>query len=151
MAGMVGDATHRFGPGVAVTMPHVVATKLARSGMKFRLAMAVTAAFAAALAVPAVAHADVAAVYAEGHGGLESGGATPPNGASPGGVGFRVGARLLIFEGYYDYTDFGGSAAVSRGILGLRGGFGTRRRASRPARGRRRDRRTGRRVDGERP
>src|SRR5436305_3337 len=93
--------------------------------VKFRVAIAVTAAFAAALAVPAVAHADVAAVYAEGHGGLESGGATPPNGASPGGVGFRVGARLLIFEGYYDYTDFGGSAAVSRGILGLRGGFGT--------------------------
>ncbi|MFL5307183.1 MAG: hypothetical protein ACJ8F1_18350 [Polyangia bacterium] len=87
--------------------------------------MAATAAFAAALAAPAVAHADVAAVYAEGHGGFESGGATPLDGASAGGVGFRVGARLLIFEGYYDYTDFGGSAAVSRGILGLRGGFGT--------------------------
>lgn len=93
---------------------------------KLRLAIAVTAAFAAALGVPAAARADVAAVYAEGHGGLESGGATPLDGDGAGGVGFRLGARLLIFEGYYDYTNFGGSAAVSRGIVGLRGGFGTR-------------------------
>ncbi|MES1207244.1 MAG: hypothetical protein ABUS79_15005 [Pseudomonadota bacterium] len=84
------------------------------------------AAFVAAVAAPAVAHADVAAVYAEGHGGFESSGATPLDGASPGGLGFRLGARVLIFEGYYDYTDFGGGAAVSRGILGLRGGFGSR-------------------------
>ncbi|HVV17466.1 MAG TPA: hypothetical protein VHH90_09710 [Polyangia bacterium] len=91
-----------------------------------RLATAITGALAAVLAAPAVARADVAAVYAEGHGGFESEGATPPNGASSGGLGFRLGARVLIFEGYYDYTDFGGSAAVSRGILGLRGGFGTR-------------------------
>ncbi len=94
-----------------------------RRAAKLSLGLAV---LTAALAAPAVARADVAAVYAEGHGGIESGGATPPDGSGPGGLGFRVGARLLIFEGYYDYTDFGGSAAVSRGILGLRGGFGTR-------------------------
>lgn len=93
---------------------------------RFRTAIAVTAALVGVLAVPAAARADVAAVYAEGHGGVESGGATPLDGDTSGGVGFRLGARLLIFEGYYDYTNFGGSAAVSRGILGLRGGFGTR-------------------------
>jgi hypothetical protein len=32
----------------------------------------------------------------------------------------------LIFEGYFDYTTFGEGANVSRGIVGLRGGFGTR-------------------------
>jgi hypothetical protein len=73
-----------------------------------------------------VARADVAAVYAEGHGGVESGGGAAPNAGSPGGLGFRLGARLLIFEGYYDYTDFGANAAVSRGIVGVRGGFGSR-------------------------
>ncbi len=94
--------------------------------VKLRLPLAVMAALVAAFAAPALARADVAAVYAEGHGGFESGGATPPTAASPGGLGFRLGARLLIFEGYYDYTDFSGNAAVSRGILGLRAGFGTR-------------------------
>jgi len=94
-----------------------------RSSLKASAALFAT--LAVALAIQPAAKADMAAVYAEGHGGYESGGATPPTGSSPGGLGFRLGARLLIFEGYYDYTDFGGSAAVSRGIVGLRGGFGT--------------------------
>lgn len=98
-----------------------------RSPARLSLKLGATAAVALAvvLAAAPAARADVAAVYAEGHGGFESAGATPPDTSSPGGIGFRVGARLLIFEGYYDYTDFGGGAAVSRGILGLRGGFGT--------------------------
>jgi hypothetical protein len=96
-----------------------------RGKLSWKVAASAIVGLVVGLSVPSVARADVAAVYAEGHGGFESGGATPPTGSSPGGVGFRVGARLLIFEGYYDYTDFGGSAAVSRGIVGLRAGFGT--------------------------
>jgi hypothetical protein len=74
------------------------------------------------------ARADVAALFADGHGGIESGaGATDANGANPSapGLGYRLGARLLIFEGYYDHTGFGGGAGVNRGIVGLRGGFGS--------------------------
>jgi hypothetical protein len=41
------------------------------------------------------------------------------------GLGYRLGARLLIFEGYYDYTGFGAGSSVTRGIFGLRGGFGS--------------------------
>jgi hypothetical protein len=89
-----------------------------------------TAAFATVCAAgtPA-AHADVVAAYLEGHGGLSSieGDARAPSGntqALAPGLGFQVGARVLLFEGYYDMTSFGDGAAVSRGILGLRGGFG---------------------------
>jgi len=74
------------------------------------------------------ARADVAALFADGHGGIESGGAAAEtNGTTPSstGLGYRLGARLLIFEGYYDHTSFGGGAGVNRGIFGLRGGFGT--------------------------
>jgi hypothetical protein len=95
--------------------------------MKLKPLATFLAAFAAlGLGAQKAARADVAAVYAEGHGGLESGGGAAPNAGSPGGLGFRLGARVLIFEGYYDYTDFGANAAVSRGIVGLRGGFGSR-------------------------
>ncbi len=79
---------------------------------------------ALAVGAPRVARADVAAVYAEGHGGVTTGGATGPADTSSGGLGFRLGARVLIFEGYYDYTDFGAGAAISRGIGGLRAAFG---------------------------
>jgi hypothetical protein len=76
------------------------------------------------------ARADVAALFADGHGGIESGaGTSEANGAtgnqSNAGLGYRLGARLLIFEGYYDHTGFGGGAGITRGIVGLRGGFGT--------------------------
>jgi hypothetical protein len=65
------------------------------------------------------ARADVAAVYAEGHGGMETANAAAP------GLGFQLGARLLIFEGYLDHTSFGGGESVSRGIIGLRAGVGS--------------------------
>jgi hypothetical protein len=65
------------------------------------------------------ARADVAAVYAEGHGGSSS-----ASGVSENGLGYRLGARVLIFEGYFDHTGFGDGASVSRGILGLRAGIG---------------------------
>jgi len=72
--------------------------------------------------------ADIVAVFADGHGGVASeGGATNPDGTSSSatGLGYRLGARLLVFEGYYDYTGFGAGTSVSRGIFGLRGGFGS--------------------------
>ena len=72
--------------------------------------------------------ADIVAAFADGHGGISSqGGTTNPDGTSSSatGLGFRLGARVLIFEGYYDYTGFGSGSSVSRGILGVRGGFGT--------------------------
>jgi hypothetical protein len=76
------------------------------------------------------ARADVAALFADGHGGIasNSGGAEATSGngnQSTAGLGYGFGARLLIFEGYYDHTGFGGGAGVSRGIVGLRGGFGS--------------------------
>jgi hypothetical protein len=76
---------------------------------------------AVALLVPGgPAEAKVAAVYASGHGGVQSGAERDP------GLGFMLGARVLILDGYADYTAFGMDSSVSRGILGLRGGFGTR-------------------------
>jgi hypothetical protein len=65
-----------------------------------------------------VADAKVAAVYASGHAGLQNEGTNDP------GLGFMLGGRILIFDGYADYTRFGERESVSRGILGLRGGFG---------------------------
>jgi hypothetical protein len=76
------------------------------------------------LVAPRAARAEVAAVFAEGHGGVTSGGGTGVADGTTGGLGFRLGARVLIFEGYYDYTDFGSGAAIGRGIGGLRAGFG---------------------------
>ncbi len=86
--------------------------------------------FLALAASSGAAHADIAALFADGHGGIESGGGTSEaNGAngssSSAGLGYRLGARLLIFEGYYDHTGFGGGAGITRGIVGFRGGFGT--------------------------
>jgi hypothetical protein len=75
------------------------------------------------------ARADVAAAYIEGHGGITSKdnndnrAGTSASSTAPG-LGFQVGARLLIFEGYYDRTAFGQGASVSRGIVGLRAGIG---------------------------
>ena len=85
----------------------------------------------ALLGTATAARADVAALFADGHGGLgsNSGAAESTSGngnQSNAGLGYGVGARLLIFEGYYDHTGFGGGAGVSRGIVGLRGGFGSK-------------------------
>jgi hypothetical protein len=81
--------------------------------------------------VPSAARADVAALFADGHGGIASNSGATETASGTGnqstaGLGYGVGARLLIFEGYYDHTGFGGGAGVSRGILGLRGGFGSK-------------------------
>jgi len=92
-------------------------------------ALAVTMVGLVALAGAAsTARADIVAVYADGHGGVASeGGAANADGSSStaAGLGYRLGARLLIFEGYYDYTGFGAGTSVKRGIFGLRGGFGS--------------------------
>jgi hypothetical protein len=78
----------------------------------------------------APARADLVAAYVEGHGGLgnnEAGSRASTSSSSSGlspALGFQLGARLLIFEGYYDRTAFGSGASVSRGVLGLRVGLG---------------------------
>ena len=70
-----------------------------------------------------LARADVVAAFVEGQGA--EGSSSGPAGAGMTGLGYRLGARVLVFEGYYDHVGFGDGASVSRGILGLRGGFGT--------------------------
>lgn len=75
------------------------------------------------LATAGLARAEVAAVFAEGQGMEGSGSGTTGGGLT--GLGYRLGARVLVFEGYLDHTAFGDGAAVTRGILGLRGGFGS--------------------------
>jgi hypothetical protein len=64
------------------------------------------------------ADAKVAAVYAGGHAGVQNEGNGDP------GLGFTLGGRVFIFDGYADYTRFGERESVTRGIVGLRGGFG---------------------------
>jgi len=93
--------------------------------MRWKLGSAALLLAVVAVGAPRAARADVAAVYVEGHGGVTTGGGgTGLADTGMGGFGFRLGARVLIFEGYYDYTDFGGGAAISRGVGGLRAGFG---------------------------
>jgi hypothetical protein len=64
------------------------------------------------------AEAKAVAVYASGHAGLQN------DSRSDAGLGFTVGGRIFVFDGYADYTRFGEREAVSRGIVGLRGGVG---------------------------
>jgi hypothetical protein len=101
--------------------------------MKLKTIVPTMVGLAALVASTGVAHADIAALFADGHGGIESApssnettsGASNPSSPSTAGLGYRLGARLLIFEGYYDHTGFGGGAGITRGIVGLRGGFGS--------------------------
>ena len=93
--------------------------------------LALTVAGAIALS-SAPARADIIAAYVEGHGGLGNNdiGRETASGSSSGSglvpaLGFQLGARVLIFEGYFDRTAFGSGASVSRGILGLRAGLGS--------------------------
>jgi hypothetical protein len=84
------------------------------------LALAAVTIFTAARA-----HAEVAAAYVQGYGGIVGGeGGASSMSAAPPGFGFQLGARLFIFEGYFDHTSFG-DASVSRGIAGLRAGLGS--------------------------
>lgn len=85
-----------------------------------KLLLGVMAAGALSLAA-SDADAKVAALYASGQGGVQSGVETGS------GLGFTLGGRVLIFDGYFDYMGFGQGVSVSRGILGLRGGFGADR------------------------
>src|ERR1043165_4233706 len=94
------------------------------------LALMVAGAVVTLWSVPA--RADIVAAYVEGHGGIgnndTSGRASTSSssGSPAAALGFQLGARLLIFEGYYDRTAFGSGASVSRGILGLRAGLGSK-------------------------
>ena len=87
--------------------------------MYAKLVVGVSGVVLALLLSAAPAWADLAAVYAEGHGGSSS-----AAGETDTGLGYRLGARLLIFEGYFDHTGFGEGVGVNRGIVGLRAGIG---------------------------
>lgn len=81
------------------------------------------------LAGERAARADLLAAYLQGHGGISSVQVDGVAGQRPGSapaLGFQAGVRLLGLEVYGDYTSFGSGAAVQRGILGLRLGFGVR-------------------------
>jgi hypothetical protein len=80
----------------------------------------------ATVLVSSGARAEVAAAYIQGYGGVASGegAASSMSTSSPAGLGFQLGARVLLFEGYFDHTSFG-DPSVSRGIVGLRAGFGS--------------------------
>ncbi len=67
------------------------------------------------------ADAKVAALYASGQGGVQQNGVE-----NMPGVGFELGARLLIFDGYIDFMNLGQKESVTRGVLGLRAGIGSR-------------------------
>jgi hypothetical protein len=75
------------------------------------------------LGAAGVARANTAAVWAEGQGGFDAP-TLAGNPAAPA-LGLRLGARVLVFEGYVDHAGFGDGSNVTRGILGLRGGFGS--------------------------
>jgi hypothetical protein len=78
------------------------------------------AAVAAVVSIAPLAHANVVALYAAGEGGVQNTGENTP------GLGLELGARVLILDGYADYTAFGQNESVARAILGLRGGFGAK-------------------------
>jgi hypothetical protein len=75
------------------------------------------------LGAAGAAHANTAAVWAEGQGGFDAP-SLAGNPAVPA-LGLQLGARVLVFEGYVDHSGFGDGSAVTRGIVGLRGGFGS--------------------------
>ena len=64
------------------------------------------------------ADAKAVAIYAAGEGGVQNTGEGTP------GLGFELGARVLLLDGYVGYTVYGPSESVARGILGVRGGIG---------------------------
>jgi len=78
--------------------------------------------FAAAVIALFASRADakVIALYASGQGGVQNTGQSAP------GLGFELGARVLILDAYVDYTAFSATESISRGIFGVRGGFGAR-------------------------
>lgn len=112
------------------TLPAANGTKdapsvIGRCFMKRRISTIIVA-VALTVAGPRLARAEIVAAWAEGHGGMASNSA---DGDSPaGGLGFQLGARVLILESYLDHTRFGEGASVTRGVIGLRGGFGSRDR-----------------------
>jgi hypothetical protein len=91
--------------------------------MQDRMKIAFVAA-ALTLLASSAARAEIVAAWAEGHGGMASNSANSE--VATGGLGFQLGARLLILESYLDHTRFGEGASISRGVIGLRGGFGGR-------------------------
>jgi hypothetical protein len=82
-----------------------------------RLILGVVAAVTVALTAPR-ADAKLAAVYGSGFAGFMS------ENTHDAGLGLMAGARIFIFDGYIDYTNFAPHESVSRAILGLRAGFG---------------------------
>src|SRR6185369_14930301 len=71
---------------------------------------AVMVGLAGLVVATSTARADTVALFADGHGGIASGGASETSAAAPStaGLGYRLGARVLLLEGYFDHTGFGG-------------------------------------------
>jgi hypothetical protein len=86
-----------------------------------KLIVGVVAAVVVAFAAPR-AEAKIAALYGGGFAGFLS------EDTHEAGLGLTAGARIFIFDGYLDYTSFAPHESVSRAILGLRAGFGSRLR-----------------------
>jgi hypothetical protein len=92
-----------------------------------RVAAGLVVAAVIALGAPSLARADIVAVYLGGYGSLASHPSGDPGSGSTSltpGVGFELGARLLIFDAYVDRAQFFDGRGVTRGIVGLRVGFG---------------------------
>jgi len=73
------------------------------------------------------ARADVVAVHLGAYGGLSSHPAVAPTAGGSSvtpGLGFEAGVRVLIFEAYVDRLAFGDGHGTTRGIVGVRAGFG---------------------------
>jgi hypothetical protein len=86
-----------------------------------KLVLAIVAAVTLMLAAPH-AEAKLAAIYGGGFAGFMN------ENNHDAGLGLTAGARVLIFDGYIDYTSFTANESVSRAILGLRAGIGSRMR-----------------------
>jgi hypothetical protein len=72
-----------------------------------------------ALGAGAVAHADIASIYGQGHGGL-SGNDTAPGPT----LGVEVGGSILAFQGYFNIDDYVTHGTVKRLIFGVGSGIG---------------------------
>jgi hypothetical protein len=98
-----------------------------RPGRLAKLVAGLGALLAVSLPCVRSARADIVAVHMGAYGGLSShpSGAPAVDGSSvTPGLGFELGLRLLIFEAYVDRMAFGDGRGTTRGIIGIRAGYG---------------------------
>jgi hypothetical protein len=89
--------------------------------MAKRLFCTVTCALVCALAQRA--HADLAAVYIQGNGGVTSG-TVDDLGSGNAALGGRAGARIMFGELYLDRAGLASAMSTTRYVLGVHGGLG---------------------------